>query len=268
MFGYDNSEFLSQLEQRGFYITTQSSSNYVMTFLSLASSLNMQYLDHNRLSQSGGDRTLPYEMIQNSKIVQNLRKFDYQFVLIASSWGPTDDSPYADQIIRFTELNEFNLMFLKTTALAPFLNVTAQEDKRMVINFTFDRLKNMPPSNRPRFILAHLLIPHPPYVFNQDGSAPFYLNSDYHQFSAEYKPAFIDSVIYTNRQMLQVVDQILKNSPDNPPIIIIQGDHWQFLRRPGPEFYKKAPGITPWMPLPLEISISTPWTICGKNRIS
>ena len=43
-YGYDNSEFISELEKRGFYVPKCSQSNYVRTELSLGSSLNMQYL--------------------------------------------------------------------------------------------------------------------------------------------------------------------------------------------------------------------------------
>ena len=43
-YGFDNSEFLNGLEQRGFYVAECSQSNYVRTEISLGSSLNMQYL--------------------------------------------------------------------------------------------------------------------------------------------------------------------------------------------------------------------------------
>src|SRR5262249_55856944 len=50
---FDNSEFLEQLRSRGFYVADQSCSNYPMTFMSLASSLNMSYLD-NAMTQASG----------------------------------------------------------------------------------------------------------------------------------------------------------------------------------------------------------------------
>ena len=43
-YGFDNSEFLNELERRGFYVAECRQSNYVRTEISLGSSLNMQYL--------------------------------------------------------------------------------------------------------------------------------------------------------------------------------------------------------------------------------
>ncbi len=43
-YGYDNTEFLNALRERGFYVGECSQSNYVRTEISLASSLNMMYL--------------------------------------------------------------------------------------------------------------------------------------------------------------------------------------------------------------------------------
>ncbi len=44
-FDFDNRPFVKELEKRGFYVARQSTSNYMLTFLSLTSSLDMRYLD-------------------------------------------------------------------------------------------------------------------------------------------------------------------------------------------------------------------------------
>ena len=46
LLGYDNSEFLNSLRQRGFYVADCSQSNYAYTEFSLTSSLNYDYLDN------------------------------------------------------------------------------------------------------------------------------------------------------------------------------------------------------------------------------
>src|SRR5690606_10374696 len=43
-YGYDNSSFHEQLEERGFYVSASSRTNYPRTIFSLASSLNMEYI--------------------------------------------------------------------------------------------------------------------------------------------------------------------------------------------------------------------------------
>ena len=44
-YGFDNTEFLTFLENSGFYVVNNSFSNYPTTIQSLSSSLNMEYLD-------------------------------------------------------------------------------------------------------------------------------------------------------------------------------------------------------------------------------
>ena len=48
LFKFDNSEFLNELEERGFNVITDSKSNYGGTYTSLPSLLNMKYLDDYR----------------------------------------------------------------------------------------------------------------------------------------------------------------------------------------------------------------------------
>src|SRR5690606_9774336 len=43
-YGYDNSQFEGFLKEKGFHVIEDSRSNYRWTFLSLASSLNMEHL--------------------------------------------------------------------------------------------------------------------------------------------------------------------------------------------------------------------------------
>ena len=67
VFGYDNSSFTDFLEERGFYVAYNSRANYPVTYLSLASSLNMGYvnrLTHN-LGEESRDRSILYKMIGN-----------------------------------------------------------------------------------------------------------------------------------------------------------------------------------------------------------
>ena len=43
-YDFDNSEFISYLETKGFYVASESNANYLKTAHSLASSLNVDYL--------------------------------------------------------------------------------------------------------------------------------------------------------------------------------------------------------------------------------
>ncbi len=91
VYHYDNGEFINFLSGRGFYVAAKSRSNYGMTFLSLASSLNLDYL--NDLSSTVGlqskDQTVPRAMITDNQVSQLFKSQGYQVIQFDSGWGPT-----------------------------------------------------------------------------------------------------------------------------------------------------------------------------------
>ena len=105
-YGFDNSEFLGGLEQRGFAVNDRSRANYYWTFLSLASSLNYDYLQdiaaplfadpevHER-ARNGYDHVA--RLAQDNRAAHFLRARGYRFVHIQSSTPPTVRNPYADE---------------------------------------------------------------------------------------------------------------------------------------------------------------------------
>src|SRR5262249_14491375 len=87
----------------------------------------------------------------------------------------------------------------------------------------------------PKFVFAHIMAPHPPFVFGAKGEAVRprypYNEADGSQLlqmgkitREEYQTGYINQLLYINRRVLEAVDAILKQSR-RPPIIILQGDH-------------------------------------------
>ena len=71
-YGYDNSHFVEQLTDLGFYVAPCSQSNYAWTGLSLTSSLNMNYLQELYISAD----SLP--AWKYSAVRQELKKLGYK----------------------------------------------------------------------------------------------------------------------------------------------------------------------------------------------
>jgi hypothetical protein len=86
----------------------------------------------------------------------------------------------------------------------------------------------VPEISSPKFVFAHLVIPHHPFVFGPNGEELNSIEAGVPKFE-EYKVKYPDQVRYINKRILAIVDLILRTSP-KPPIIIIQGDH-------GPDFW-------------------------------
>ncbi len=81
----------------------------------------------------------------------------------------------------------------------------------------------------PTFTLAHIVCPHPPYMFDRDGSLP-----SLRAVAARSKDAsYVRQLEYVTKLTMRAVDAIIANS-QTPPIIIIQSDHGS----PAPKFRK------------------------------
>jgi hypothetical protein len=228
IFGYDNSQFINILKSKGFYVAEKSHSNYSFTQLSLASSLNMGFINNltKLLGKNSRDTSLPYQMISNNKVQKFLKANGYKFVHFSTGWGPTRRNVQADIEYAYLPyvLDEFNRVLLESTALAPLIRPYVKSHARNRILYNFEKLKEVPEIPEPTFTFAHLIIPHQPYLFDRHGN-PVYLG----RFEMggnvwKYKKAYLDQLIYANKKVEEVVDAILRKSK-TPPIIVIQSDH-------------------------------------------
>ena len=240
--GFDNSGFLRGLEARGFHVANMSKSNYPTTYLSLASSLNMMYLDSVTKAVGGRplcgnfkDRAIPYRMIRNSEVVSDLKSRGYTFINLRSGWGPTDDMTTADLELgppHSGRDTEFFKLFFKTSALCLISDFVVVDFSvlRKDIEYSFDTLGEIPDIKGPTFTLAHIMSPHPPLLFNSAGEPvqdEVYLGWGY--YGSDSKAKFVDQVIYINRRVEGAIDEILNKSHE-PPVIIIQADHGTWFR--------------------------------------
>jgi hypothetical protein len=107
---------------------------------------------------------------------------------------------------------------------------TYQSHRERVL-YTFTNLQKIPELAGPKIVFAHILSPHPPFVFDEQGN---FIEPDlpYQLFDGtntpEQKDAYVSGyraqVEFVNAQVLKTVDAILENSRI-PPVIILLGDH-------------------------------------------
>lgn len=235
-YGFDNSEFLSALAERGFFVADAGRSNYMQTSLSLASSMNMDYI--NFLSETGGEnRAAAYNMIEFSRLKAALDEAGYKTIDIASPVLFTQLRSF-DQYIApgVTSLTEFEKLLISITSIAPLVGnsdilVPGYQSHRVYTIHSFDMLAATAAEPGPKFVFTHIVGPHPPFIYDAEGNPvqsdqPYVLNdgSGFPGGRSEYLQGYTSEMQYINSLTLQAVDSILRNSP-KPPIIIIQGDH-------------------------------------------
>lgn len=240
IFLYDNSRFISFLEERGFYIGGQSRPNYPQTQLSLASLLNFQYLTKwSKGLESTNNREPLNKVIRHSEVHRALEEIGYQIINIPNSTLISDnkDSNVYLPMLNI-EINQFEGLLIATTSLEPFIQewdlkipVPSHEMHRRTILYQFKVLKSIPLMPGKKFVYVHILAPHPPFVFDSKGKPveppTRYTLADGEGFPGtlyEYQFGYSEEIEYLNAQLMEVVSVILVQSA-NPPIIIIQGDH-------------------------------------------
>lgn len=234
-YGFDNAPFLDALRARGFHIAENSRSNYGSTLLSLSSSLNMTYLDEMvDPYRATSDRTVLMDAVRDSLVVRKFKERGYRFVNVASGFSGTDPQPNADVEFRTKKgaLNEFELLLVGTTPLAriPFFQETADPFllRRYAVLNAFEVLPKTAEVPGSKFVLAHIVSPHPPFVFDSQGGMKErkgrFNRTKYSK--EEYLDGFRGQVEFVNTRLLPSLDAILARYPkDRPPVIIIQGDH-------------------------------------------
>ena len=152
-----------------------------------------------------------------------------------------DDTPKAAEARKGQGATEIEQMFLASTLgrvitdLGWFPKITDNQQlyyyHYLQTQYVFDMLPEVPSLPGKYFVYAHVIVPHPPFIFNPDGSfkknsMPYTLHdgSDFPGTRQDYIEGYRDQVAYVDMVMEKVITDILAKSTP-APIIIIQADH-------------------------------------------
>lgn len=240
VYGFDNSDFIGYLKQKGFYVADSGTANYPQTLLSLSALLNMEYLDELTRDFRNTDARGPVvNLVQHSNVRRSLKNIGYDFVALPSATLSTQMRD-ADLYVALTagDLNEFEGLLLSSTVINLLIDawdlsvpVPSYDLHRRYILFSLEKLETMPTVKGPKFVFSHIMAPHPPFVLDGQGDPiqpqrPFNTGdaSGFMGTSEEYISGYTGEIHYLNNRLIKVIDIILDESSP-PPIIIIQGDH-------------------------------------------
>ncbi|MEM4655045.1 MAG: hypothetical protein QXL34_06125 [Thermosphaera sp.] len=212
VYHYDNSEFANHLIKKGFFIAKESKTKVPSTGYSLATSLNMEYPE---------EKASPYYMIHKNKVARVLRALGYKYIHFGSWWLGTSRSEFADKNINLAIFNEVVTTLLSNSLFRSwvFSGTLARQD--IVLN-TFAQLAEIPTMDweEPKFIFAHIICPHEPFVFGRNGEEiPFKDRTNWKD-----KSIYLGQYIFITRKVKTLVDKILSKLK-RPSVIVIQSDH-------------------------------------------
>ena len=220
VFEYDNGPFLDSLRDRGFYIADKSRSNYMFTQMSLASTLNFDYIEEDLLENvvENWDAAVPRlaGKIWNSKTVAFLKERGYEFVTFPSYIASTEIRS-ADRYIKPKTsggLTEFQNALINRT---PFRVLMRRLDTPRIFPFffPFDAIESLERQRRPMFVFAHVMAPHLPHTVDAEGR--------HYASPPTYIEGYRNEVAYLNKRIDEMLASVLPERPNS--VFVIQGDH-------------------------------------------
>ncbi|HEY8057431.1 MAG TPA: hypothetical protein VID94_01705 [Acidimicrobiales bacterium] len=233
-YGIDN-DIYPQLEAAGFQVVPGARTNYRATDFSLSTMLNMELLDDltTTAGRASSDRTPARQRIGRHEVGRFLRANGYRYYHIGAWYEPTHDSPIADEVLRYGKTPEFEAVVREATVLPTLERLmvpTIVDDPFRIRHrnealFAFRQLERLADMPDRKFVFAHILMPHPPYVLDAEGD-PVVKATVLETPEADLVAGQLQ---YTNRRMMEVVSELLDRPPDEQPIIVITGDEGPFL---------------------------------------
>jgi hypothetical protein len=225
-YGFEN-DLDEYLTAKGFYVPAASRSNYIKTVFSLASSLNADYLDDVVRGREGTTNWSPvYEHLWRHRVGAFLRAHGYSYTHLGSWYYPTRQNPQATHNVNYyMGVPRPVMLLLDNTLFAPIKQVARQPwlDHRLQdwhrVRRQIDDVLRLVPARGPKFVFLHVLVPHPPYVFDRDGG---FVSRD-QEIQRTFAENYRNQVLAANGMIRRLVDGILRDSA-SPPVILVQGD--------------------------------------------
>lgn len=224
-YAFDNRPFLDELRKRGFTVAEGGYSNYQRTGHSVSATLNGSNLD--RLAASMQDHQTDwvpiYRAISHNRAEQFFNGNGYRTVFAGNWWNPTQRLD-TDDTINPRAVPELGRKLLDQTAVGlairelrlPFGDERAEHCRRVKLEFA--RLENLAREPGRKYVYAHFLVPHPPFVFAADGRCRPVEEAK----GSTRRDNYVEQVQFANARVLQLIDAIAAGP--RPAVIVIHSD--------------------------------------------
>jgi hypothetical protein len=196
----------------------------------MATTLNMAHLEEltGLVGQTTSSYTPVYSRLGASRVVRQFKALGYRYLHLGSWWNPTRTDPAADVNYNADAESEIVSLLVEFSVAPRVIETFGLEEeppservKHLKHNrFALDVLDRLPGEPGPKFVLAHVLLPHPPYIFDRNGR---YIPVDEAATLGE-ADAWQRQLDYTNSRLRSFVEQLLALPEADRPIVILQAD--------------------------------------------
>jgi hypothetical protein len=234
--GVSTAAFMDWLRVQGFQVVDGARANYVRSTLSIASALSAAPLDDivKEIGPDSGVHAPVHERISHSRVAAFLQKQGYEYVHLGSWFGPTRESEVADRSLApeaevdfASTLFELSILHGVLTEVSPHSGFVSTH--AAAAEYQLEQLEALVREPGPKFVVAHVLLPHDPYVFLEDGT-----------FSPG-EATFETQLAFTNARLAELVTSLLDRPEGERPIVILQADEG-----PYPAQYEAHPDDFDW----------------------
>lgn len=226
VFSFSNARFEDSLRTLGFVVPA-TRSNYGHTVYSLASLLNLAHITP--LDPAPGVDTL-YAAIEHNRAAVSLRNLGYEYHLFPASGFPgTARSALADSTWVPKDVPGWRVAAARSPLATVMLNSTLVG--KLAVRFGYGlalpqldmlAIREMGADHaslKPRFVVAHLMLTHHPYFFDERCSR----SRKAMLAERSGKNAYIDQIQCANRLLLDALTRMTERTPK--PVILLQADH-------------------------------------------
>lgn len=229
--GYDSAPFLDELRGRGFVVVDGATANYPMTYLSVSSTLDMDYLLEPGPEALDGTRGPYYHRLQGgSRVHEILRAEGYRYVQAPpGTWSGSACSGMEDLCVEAVSrrgatswLGEAEWALLQLTPAGSVAESLLTEwlERPFADPAHVARTVRDADLGGPAYVQIHMLQPHPPFLFDEHcRSVP----QDDHRltdFREEETEDYMAALQCTNRKLLEMLDTI-----DDDAVVVVLADH-------------------------------------------
>lgn len=233
IFSFNDSSFESALQQHGFNVLQDPSSNYNATVYSMASLLNMDYISglNKQSVVNHGDMLLCKSLIRKNNFTGFLRTmgyniYDYSFFdlenekkVVRNYFFPTNRALLTYQTLAYQLVFHLGPRFVSQKQILD-IKINDLYNNRKIDSLC--RLAAIQKNENPKFVYAHFNLPHHPFFFDSKGrETPTSKLTDAYSMN---KDAYIEYLQYANQKFLSLIEFIQRNSK-TPPVIILVSDH-------------------------------------------
>jgi hypothetical protein len=250
LYGYDDSGFINKLGSMGFYVAGRARSNYCQTLLSLSSTLNMEYMDD--ASRKGHDanatRIYLVNMMRRNRVFTFLKEHGYTTVSYFTGYEGTDlkrqvDVYLPNEQVFPADMNEFNAMFVNSTMIAGLWKLLDIKQKNKFgpeianlhrTQYKLEHLADSAGIASPKIVFCHIIAPHPPFVFDENGPSDRFVDpsnqviladgSDIKLSKSDYRTAYARQARYIDGRIADALGKLM-GATKGRAVIILQADH-------------------------------------------